>query len=589
MAGVQLRILLSENATNIANNTSTCTAIVQIASQGKSWSNYQCAGSLWLDGSKYSFTSTFSRSTSWQTLYTLSNVVIPHYDDGTKTLAASASFATGVSVGTLTASASLNLTRLYRKSDLEIVNPTVTFGDEIQFRITSRNSAYTHKIWIGKTGSLDWKVILDGVKEGVHTWTIPEEYARYVTGTDTSFQLYMSTFYNGVDIGSTDYGNILNVTVPNSMSPVVTLNYEAENPALYAKFKNNFIKGVSKLNINILPTFAYGATFVNGTITIDNQIYNLQNETTTITTEAITSMHPVITAVVTDSRGKTATTKTTLDNVLDYKAPEVVSSKVWRTNTATSSEEIAGGDYIRTKLVLNVDSVSGMNKAKYSMRATHAGGTENVELKPEHISVQGDSVTIERTIPQAIQGFAKILLIVEDSFNVYQLDVASATSVDKTIVIDTVKKGVGVGVPVEESGIASKDFHVYNKVYGHSQTYKSPLVVSSGDSLSGALYGGLAVAMYSDSLMFNLQLGVLVNGARLRVKRVDAIIQDLQGNVVDIVPGGGIRDITAFCKAQFYGKSAGVFLTITKQDAFKKYATGYKPLIALITYTLEVE
>jgi hypothetical protein len=588
MAGVQLRILLTENSYNIANNTSTCTAVVQLASQGKSWSNYQCNGNLWFNGSKYSFTSTFSKSTSWQTLYTLANVVVPHWDDGTKTLAASASFATGVSVGTLTASASLNLTTLYRKSELSIVNASVSFGDEIQFRITSKNPAFTHKVWIGKTGSLDWRVILDNVKEGVHTWTIPEEYARFVTGTDTSFQLYMTTYYNGTDIGSTDYGNILNVATISSMAPVVSINYEAENPALYAKFRNNFIRGVSKLYINLLPTFSYGAAFINGTITIDNQIYNLQNETTAITTEAITSMHPVITAVVTDSRGMTTTTSVTLDNVLDYKAPEIVSGKVWRTNTETGTEEIAGGDYIHAKIAVRVDNVLGKNTPKYYMRVTHAGGTNNVELKPEHISAQADVTTIERTIPQPIQGFAKIILIIEDRFNTYTMDVHSATSVDKTVVIDTVKKGVGVGVPVENSGVASKDFHVYNKVYGHNKMYKRALVVSTGDTISGNVYGAVTLVLDKDTVQFSIPVSVLINGSGLKIKRINAYLRSLTGETIALTPDENATDITTFCSV-YLNSSAPITLAITKANAFKKYVDTFQPITAFITYELEVE
>lgn len=588
MAGVQLRILLTENSYNIANNTSTCTAVVQLASQGKSWSNYQCAGTLWFNGAKYSFTSAFSRSTSWQTLYTLANVVVPHWDDGTKTLAASASFATGVSVGTLTASASLNLTQLYRKSELTIVNPSISFGDEIQFRITSKNPAFTHKVWIGKTDALDWRLILDNVKEGVHTWTIPEEYARFVTGTDTSFQLYMTTYYNGTDIGSTDYGNILAVSPNSSMAPVVSIQYEAENPALYGKFRNNYIRGISKLYINLLPTFSYGATFINGTITIDNQIYNLQNESTTITTEAITSMHPVITAIVTDSRGMTTTTSVTLDNVLDYKAPEVISSKVWRTNTETSTEEIAGGDYIHAKIAVTVDNVLSKNPSKYYMRVTHAGGTNNVELAPEHISTQDGVTTIERTIPQPIQGFAKIILIIEDSFNTYTLAVLSATSIDKTVVIDTVKKGVGVGVPVENSGIASKDFHVYNRLIGHQGLNSKKLIVSKGDIVAGNLYGAVTLVLDKDTVHFSIPVGVLINGSGLKIKRINAYLRSITGETIALAPDVNATDITTLCSV-YLNSLAPIELAITKLNAFKKYADTFQLITAFITYELEVE
>lgn len=586
MAGVQLRILLSENSYSIANNTSVCTAVVQLASQGKSWSNYQCAGSLWFNGTKYSFASTFSKSTSWQTLYTLANVVVPHWDDGSKTLAASASFATGVSVGTLTASASLNLTQLYRKSELVITTQNIKFGDDIAFDITSKNKDFVHTVWIQKAGTLDWKVLFNKVKAGTHHWTIPEEYARYVTGTDTTFQIYMTTYYNGTDIGSTDYGNILRVKPLDSMQPIVEIMYSDTNQPQYKKF-NSYIKGQSKLNIGVRVTYAYDATFLNGTITIDNQIYNLTSESTIVVTAPITSLAPKITALVTDSRGMTGTTEVTVSNVLDYTAPEITKSKVYRVLNKQNNTELIDGKFIRLQLLGKTNNLNGLNISSFSFNVKYAGVWHNdIPAEVTHPTV--DTFSIEQTLPEEILGNAKIILCIKDSFNTYEIDVANAAALDKAVSLNTQLKGVAVGKPVEYTGIETTDLRVYNKAYTHSKDHIRQFIYTSGETIVGALYGATTIVLDPDSINFNIPISVIINGTGVKVKNIRAYLRDFTGKEIPLAPAQSASGITEYCKA-IYSTVAGLELVITKKDAFKEYASDFKPLVAYIAYILEVE
>lgn len=588
MASVRLRILLTENSYSIANNTSVCTAVVQLASQGKSWSNYQCPGSLWLNGSNYRFTSTFTKSTSWQTLYTLSNVTIPHWDDGSKTLAASVSFATGVSVGTLTASASLTLTQLYRKSDLEILTQNIKFGDTVDFKITSKNDAFVHTVWIGKTGSLNWQVMFDRVKAGVHSYTIPEEWARYVTGTDTTFQIYMTTYYGSTDLGSTDYGAVLHLTPLNTMAPVVELVYNDTNQEQYNRF-GGYIQNKSKLNVGINVTFAYNATFVNGIITVDGQIYNITSESDTCITLPIASLTPKIEAIVTDSRGMTGRISTVLSDVLPYQAPQITNSNIFRTLTASSTEDNPGGSFLRIVASGKVSTINGKNPISFKFKVQTANSS--FEQTPEEHAVNIDSkgnFTISYIIPREVPGSANVLLEITDAFTTYSLNLSLATPLVKTVCVNTNLKSIAIGKIPEYSGLETNDIHLYNKLYGHQGAYTKPLIVSKGDTVAGNIYGAVTLVLDSDSIGFNLPVSALINGIGLRAKKVNAYIREVQGSAVVIVSNTGVSDITQYCKVQLSSTGAPELL-IEKQGAFSKYVSNFQPLIAYITYELEVE
>lgn len=166
MAGGYIAIELSESNVNIANNTSVVTANVVYYGNGVSWSNYDCAVSLTLDGTSYSGTSTFSTSTSRQVLMTKSKTVT-HNSDGSKTVSASASFVTGVSLGTLTASASKTLTKIARYAT---VSQTLSSKTETSVTIKWTSDSTIDYIWYSSNNGSSWtaKNVTDG-KSGTYT------------------------------------------------------------------------------------------------------------------------------------------------------------------------------------------------------------------------------------------------------------------------------------------------------------------------------------------------------------------------------------------------------------------------------------
>ena len=165
MAG-NIAIELSESNINIANNTSDVTAKVVYYGNGVSWNNDQCPISLTLDGTSYSGSSPFSSDTSRQVLMTKTKTVT-HSADGSKTVSANASFVTGVSLGTLTASATLQLTKIARYAT---VSQSSTSKTETSITMKWTSDATVDYIWWSSDNGSTWHGInvTDG-KSGSYT------------------------------------------------------------------------------------------------------------------------------------------------------------------------------------------------------------------------------------------------------------------------------------------------------------------------------------------------------------------------------------------------------------------------------------
>lgn len=110
----KIRVVITETAVNVAANSSTITIKVQYYGNGASYNLNNPSGSVTVNGTKRTFSHDFTKSKAWQTLYTKTGVSIPHNADGSKTINYSASFKTGVSLGTLKTSGTVTLSKITR-------------------------------------------------------------------------------------------------------------------------------------------------------------------------------------------------------------------------------------------------------------------------------------------------------------------------------------------------------------------------------------------------------------------------------------------------------------------------------------------
>lgn len=306
----RIELVLTESDVSIVNNTSKVTAKLYYYGNGVSYSGYQKTWKITIDGTTYSGTNTFTTSTSAQLLGTVSKTVT-HNDNGAKTVSVSASFATGVSIGTLTTSKSLTLTTIPRVSDLSINKTSVPADGSttVIATATKKASSFTDKLTVS-LGSYS-----QTIESGV-AFTIPEEWINAIAGTSAVATVKVTTKSGSKTIGSKTVS--LTVTVPASVVPVINdVTITEAVAAVTTAFGSRFVQNLSQLNVSIDAEGIYGSTIKSYSTTLDGVNYIQQAFTSNVLK---TAGSLTLAVTVTDSRGRTAST-TVAVTVIEYNYP----------------------------------------------------------------------------------------------------------------------------------------------------------------------------------------------------------------------------------------------------------------------------
>lgn len=370
---VSLSIAVKQNSPNIANNTTNVTVNVTAHWTYGSWNGWgECYGHIVIDGTTYSFTgikfNTGQTTTGSQVVMT-KTVDVAHNDDGSKTLATSASFNTFVSSGTVTTSASTKLTTIARASQPSLItwpettNDVGDFGDTIAIHMNRKSDAFTHTVryaFGSKSGT-----IATGVTTGT-TWTIPLSFMDLMPAATTGSGLIYVDTYNGSTLIGTKYTGFT-ATVPASVKPTCTFTLEDTTGA--DDIYGSPVKGLSKIKVTVTAKAAYSSPIVSTTIEANGVKYSGSTITTTELAKAGTSR---VTVTVKDKRGRTGTSYYDM-NVQDYAAPSVTALSVLRCNQDGTANDKGG--YIKVTFSAAVSSMSGKNTASYKLKFKKSSDT----------------------------------------------------------------------------------------------------------------------------------------------------------------------------------------------------------------------
>ena len=372
---VSISISIEQNSQSIANNTSNVTVSVIAQWTYGSWNHEIPSPPGWLkiDGTTYDFTSRFNlnnTTTGKQTLFT-KTVDVAHNDDGSKTLACSASFDPRVtSTGTVTASASKVLTTIARASQPSCITfPEHTqnvgeFGDTISIHMNRKAAGFKHTVRYAfgsrtgtcinaETGKATNKDVETGFK-----WKIPEELMDLIpASTSGSGTIYVDT-YNGTTLIGTKYCGFT-ATVPASVKP--SCSFKLEDITGVDEIYGSPVKGLSKIEVNVTATLARSSPIAAYSITVDGVRYSGSTAVTEALRTAGTSR---VTATVTDSRGRSGSASYDM-NVQNYSAPAITALTVQRCNSDGTVNR--RGDYVKVTFSAVVSSMSGKNTAAYSL------------------------------------------------------------------------------------------------------------------------------------------------------------------------------------------------------------------------------
>lgn len=442
MAGGYISLALSESNVNTANNTSVVTAKLYYYGNGVSWSNDRQPYRIVIDGTTYSGRSSFSTSTSAQLLGTASKTVT-HNDNGAKTVTVSASFATDVSLGTLTTSGNITLTTISRLSSLSVSNGTLGIAQTLT--ISEPTSSNNHKIKYtcgSKEGYILGSASATSTSNSVR-WTPPISLAAQNTkGTSVAATITLYTFNgNGASVGSKSYS--ITLAIPASVKPTLTI--DVSDPTGYKDTYGNYVQGKSKIKVIPTATIAQGAPIVE----YEYVIGGTQYKGDTVETSAISQSGSITVKVkATDTRGRYAEVEQIV-TVLAYSAPSLEITRVERTDSSGVSSK--NGAYLTVYFNASIISLSSLNKAtlkvKTKKKTNTSWGTEaTIASEVSDYSVTGGNYTFAADTASSYD----VMMTLSDSFNVPVQRTATGSSCTKVFSVFSEGKGFAVGKVAEK-------------------------------------------------------------------------------------------------------------------------------------------
>lgn len=358
-----LSLQYTRNSQSIENNSTNVTIEVWISWTYGTWNGYTMPGTLTIDGTAYSFSSSFntSASTSGSQKIFEKTVNVAHNADGNKTLSYSASFEyhTGK---TITASGAQNLPLIARASQPSCITwPEHTqqvgsFGDTISIHTNRASSALTHTLRY-QFGSSSG-TIATGVTNGT-TWTIPLTLMNLIpNATSGSGTIYCDTYSGSTLVGTRSCG--FTATVPASVKP--TCSMTLEDVTGVDDIYGSPVQALSQIKVTVSARTAYSSPIASYTIEANGATYS-GAEATTGTLQA--SGSSVVRVTVKDKRGRTGTASYTM-SVQAYTPPAVSGLVLHRCDAdGTANEE---GEYIQVAFSAAISSMSSKNTAAYALR-----------------------------------------------------------------------------------------------------------------------------------------------------------------------------------------------------------------------------
>lgn len=454
---VSIYLTFTQNSQSIENNTSNVTVNAVAQWGGGSWNHTgECYGSITIDGTKYSYSGIIlnpNQITSGSQTVMSKTVNVSHNSDGTKTLAFSASFYTGLSSsGTQSASTSKVLTTIPRKSELTVANGTL--GTKQTLTITEKASTFKHKLKYTCGDASGW--ILGGSSSfstaNSVEWTPPLSLAQQnTTGTSVSVTFTLYTYTDGgTSVGSNSYTKTF--SIPSSVKPTVSV--AVSDPMGYKDTYGAYVQGWSKLKIVATASGSQGSTIKSYKTEADGKTYTAA----TVESDAIAGTGTLtIKVTVTDSRGRTATASTTV-SVLAYAFPKISALSVYRCDANGNAS--SSGAYLAVKFSSAITSLNSKNTAAYTIqhkKATASSYTTKTltDFAGQHSVSNGVYVFSADTASSY-----DIILTVKDSFKSIP-KTATGSSVKKTWSL--LKKageivGFAFGKIAELEGVFDVDF-----------------------------------------------------------------------------------------------------------------------------------
>ena len=266
----------------------------------------------------------------------------------------------------------MTLTFEYLQSTGAMAAASVAAGSAARLNITAYNSRYTHKV--------TWKFGSHSATQNIAAGTtfasyiIPLSWLDAIPSTTSgSATVMLETIdTSGVSLGTYSYNFM--ITAPSSVVPSISsVTASPVNDNAVISGWGIYVYGKSKALLKINgASGVYGSTIKSYSITTTPNVGG--SSASSFTTNYLYATSAVIvTAKVTDSRGRTAT-KTTTFSVYNYAAPYFNSVEGYRCNSAGTRDDV-NGTYARIKATFGRSALSGSNAASCRLTMKQVGGS----------------------------------------------------------------------------------------------------------------------------------------------------------------------------------------------------------------------
>ena len=467
---------------NVADNSSSVTAKVQLVSTGSSYtinSSASKSGSLTINGTKYTFSFTASLSgNQTKTLYT-KTVTVKHNADGTKTCAFSATCGINVTLsgtyyGNVTASGNGVFNTIPRATTPTLSASSIDMGQSITINMPRASSAFDHTLTYS-FGSATGTIGSDlGTSKA---WTVPLSLASQIpSGTSGTCTITCKTYNGSTLIGTKTV--TFTAKVPASVVPTISSVAVADTNSAYATQFGSLIQNKSKAKFTITAAGAYGSTIKAYKTVIEGKSYTGATPTTAVLTG---SGNVTATITVTDSRGRTATTTKTF-NRLAYSAPKITMLDAFRSD-AEGAENYEGTN-AKITAAFSIATVGNKNTSSYKIEYKKQSASSWTQL------ASGSGYTYSNSIiTDAIFG-------VDSSFHIRLTITDYFGSVSKTVELPTAftlldfnasGKGLAFGKVSEQAEGIEFGMPAY---FSNGETPEGAIVLHTGTDCDNLMQSG---------------------------------------------------------------------------------------------------
>lgn len=525
---IKYRIVVTENSTDLDDNTSNVTVKVQAWRTNTGYETYG-SGTCYvtIDGTSYTQSITSSQKityNSYTTLFTRT-LNIEHNDNGTKSIYVSSY----ISHSRFTSSSqgfTVNLTDIPRQATIvsapnftDEQNPTITYQNTAGTEVTSLQAC------ISLTGSNDDIEYRDISKTGTsYTFSLTTAERNILRNASPNSNTLSVIFYvKTVLNGNTYYSTLTRtMTIVNAKPTISSITYEDTNSTVTNVTQNNqqIVRNLSNLELTISTLNALkGSSLSSANVTINGITKSFTGISGTSLSSATLDFGTInvanninATITITDTRGN-YTTYTKAITVLDYQSPYANITLQRQSNFYTNTDLTVNASY---------SSLDNKNSINIQYQTKKASETNYGTLT----TISNNTLT---TIELDNSYEWNVKVIIKDIFNT---TVSYILYVDRGIpqvFYDRILRSTGINCfPINQNSLESEGLQVDDKIYIGSQViYDSGSLTTEGTQI--------VLGSYDYGLIDNLFTGVTIPDDYEKGYRISAQISTNGGNYASVM------------------------------------------------------